>query len=40
MDYQLLGRRIHELRMQRGWTLQELAREAKLSLSFMGHIER
>lgn len=40
MDYQLLGRRIHELRMQRGWTLQDLAREAKLSLSFMGHIER
>ena len=40
MDYQLMGRRIHELRRQRGWTLQDLARQANLSLSFMGHIER
>lgn len=40
MDYQLMGQRIRELRRQRGWTLQDLARQVGLSLSFMGHIER
>lgn len=40
MDYQLMGRQIRELRRQRGWTLQDLASQVGLSLSFMGHIER
>ena len=35
-----LGTRIRILRKQRKWTLQELAKKAELSLSYLGMIEK
>ena len=35
-----LGEVIRELRLQRGWSQEELARRAKVSTSYIGHLER
>ncbi len=40
MDYVALGRRIRNERVARKWTQARLAGEIKLSVSFLGHIER
>ncbi len=40
MDYALLGARIRQARTLHGWTQDQLAEKANISLSFLGHIER
>ncbi len=40
MDYSSLGARIRRERILRGWTQEQLAEKANISLSFLGHIER
>lgn len=40
MDYVALGRRIRNERVARKWTQARLADKIKLSVSFLGHIER
>ncbi len=40
MDYSSLGARIRRERVLRGWTQEQLAEKAGISLSFLGHIER
>ena len=40
MDYASLGMRIRKERTLRGWTQEQLAEKANISLSFLGHIER
>ena len=34
-----LGKRIHELRTSRGWTLEQLAKEADLTKGFLSQVE-
>lgn len=36
----LLGRRIRSLRIQKGWTQQELGEKADINYKFLGEIER
>ena len=40
MDYVALGKRIRMERAARKWTQATLAKEVKLSVSFLGHVER
>lgn len=40
LDYTALGRRVRELRRDRGMTQEALAELAGISISFVGHIER
>ena len=40
MLYTEMGKRIRERRMEKGYTQDQLAERAGVSLSFMGHIER
>ena len=40
MDYVVMGRRVHKLRVQQGMTQAELAKKLKVSPAFVGHIER
>ncbi len=40
MDYPSLGARVRRERVLRGWTQEQLAEKADISLSFLGHIER
>ena len=40
MDYVALGRRVRQERVARKWTQARLAKEVKLSVSFLGHVER
>lgn len=40
MDYQDMGRKIHDLRKERGITQERLAEQLGISASFLGHIER
>ncbi|MGH8506981.1 MAG: helix-turn-helix domain-containing protein [Terriglobales bacterium] len=35
-----LGRRIRELRQQRGWTIEQLAEHASLDWTYVGQVER
>lgn len=39
MTQKSLGMKIKQLRMRRGWTQEELARKAKLSLVSVGRVE-
>jgi transcriptional regulator with XRE-family HTH domain len=36
----LLGRRVRDLRVQKGWTQQELGEKADINYKFLGEIER
>ena len=36
----LLGKRIRSLRIEKGWTQQELAEKANVSYKFLGEVER
>jgi len=40
MDYTDLGKRIQQLRRERRFTQEELAKRAGISTAFLGHIER
>lgn len=40
VNYKRLGKKIHDLRRERGLTQEQLAEQAGISLSFLGHIER
>ena len=40
MDYVELGRRVRDLRRQRGWTQEQLAEQVGVCTSYIGHIER
>lgn len=40
MDYQKIGRRIRELRLQQGYTQEALAEAVNLSPPYISHIER
>ena len=40
MDYQDMGRKIRDLRREKGITQEQLAMKLGISASFMGHIER
>lgn len=40
IDYKDFGMRVRELRRKHGLTQEELAEQAGISTSFMGHIER
>ena len=40
MDYSLLGRQIRQQRQKQNMTQEKLAEKAKISASFLGHIER
>ena len=40
MDYEALGRRVRQQRLNAGLTQDELARKVGISCSFVGHIER
>lgn len=40
INYVLLGRNVHRLRREMGWTQEELAVRIRKSASFVGHIER
>lgn len=40
MLYEKIGKRIRKLRKQKKMTQMELAEQAEISLSFLGHIER
>lgn len=40
VNYVLLGRNIHRLRKEKGWTQEELGRRVRKSTSFIGHVER
>ena len=40
LDYSAMGKRIRQVRKVKGWSQDELARKAGISMSFLGHIER
>ena len=40
LDYGRMGMRIRQVRKTKGWSQEELAKKAGISMSFMGHIER
>ncbi len=40
LDYGRMGMRIRQVRKTKGWSQEELAQKAGISMSFMGHIER
>ena len=40
LDYTKMGMRIRQTRKAKGWTQHMLAKEAGISMSFLGHIER
>lgn len=40
LDFQLIGRRVRDFRMERGLTQEKLAEEADLSIPYVSHIER
>ena len=40
LDFQLIGRRVHDFRMDRGLTQEKLAEAAELSVPYVSHIER
>ena len=40
MNYRDLGMRVRHLRLLRGYTQEELAKQLGISASFLGHIER
>lgn len=40
LDYSAIGKRIRQVRKAKGWSQDELARKAGISMSFLGHIER
>lgn len=39
-DYEKMGTRIRQVRKEKGWSQDTLARKCGISLNFMGHIER
>ena len=40
LHFQLIGRRVHDFRMDRGLTQEGLAEAAELSVPYVSHIER
>ena len=36
----LLGERVHQLRIKRGWTQENLAKHTGLHRNYIGHVER
>jgi len=40
IDYKKIGLRIRKQRIEKGLTQEQLAEQAEVSLSFIGHIER
>lgn len=40
LDFQLIGRRVHDFRMDRGLTQEKLAEASELSVPYVSHIER
>ena len=40
LDFQLIGRRVRDFRMDRGLTQEKLAEAAELSVPYVSHIER
>ena len=40
LHFQLIGRRVHDFRMDRGLTQEKLAEAAELSVPYVSHIER
>ena len=40
VDYKSIGKRIRKQRKEKGLTLEQLAEQVELSLSYMGHVER
>lgn len=39
LDYKLLGNRIHQLRKEKGWRLQDLSNESGVSLATLTSLE-
>lgn len=40
LDYIKMGSRIRQVRKAKGWSQNQLAKKCKISMSFLGHIER
>ncbi len=40
LDYAKMGMRIRQVRKAKGWSQDELAKKCRISMSFLGHIER
>lgn len=40
LDYIKMGSRIRQVRKAKGWSQNQLAQKCKISMSFLGHIER